>query len=168
MGIFDIVVGIIALVALVNGWRKGLIVQVCSIVAIVAGIWLSSAYGTEVGSMLSVDPQYAKPAGFMIIFAAVLVVLTLLSRIVKKLFSFVGLGAVDSILGALLSVAKVAIVVGFLCSAFNNLNGDGRFIEKSKLEASIFFSPLCRAAEVFDLFDVKQAEKFLEDKTHDT
>ena len=165
MGIFDIFVGIIALVALVNGWRKGLIAQVCSIVAIVAGIWLSASFGETVGSMLSVDAQYAKPAGFMIVFAAVLIVLALLSRVVMKIFSFVGLGVVNSALGAVLSVAKYALILGFLCSAFNNFNGNGRIIDKSKLDGTIFFRPLCRAADVIDLFDVQQAEKFLEDKT---
>lgn len=168
MGIFDIVVSVIALVALVNGWRKGLITQLCSIVAIIGGVWLASAFGTEVGAMLGVDARYAKAAGFLVIFFVVLILLAFLSRVVKKLFSFVGLGILDSLFGALLSVAKVAIIMGVLCSAFDALNAGGRFVEKQKLDKTIFFRPLCRTMEVFDLFDIEEVGKELENSVKKT
>ncbi|MBR5455112.1 MAG: CvpA family protein [Rikenellaceae bacterium] len=162
MGIFDILVLIVALVALVNGWRKGLIIQVCSIAAIVGGVWIASAFGAEVGALLGIEPRYAKAAGFLIIFFVALVFLALVSRLVKKLFSFAGLGVVDSILGALLSVAKVALIVGLLCSAFDSLNKGLKIVEVGTLDKTIFFRPLCRATEVLELFDVDEAGKALE------
>ena len=73
MGIFDIIIGIIILIALVNGWRKGLIVQICSIAAIIGGIWLASEFGSEVGNMFGVDAKYAKAAGFLTIFFVALI-----------------------------------------------------------------------------------------------
>lgn len=148
MGIFDIVVSILALIALVNGWRKGLTVQACSIIAIIGGIWLASTFGADVGNLFGVEPRFEKAAGFLTIFLVVLIVLAVLSRMVKKLFSFVGLGVLDSLFGALISVAKVALVLGILCSAFDSLNAGGRFIEKKSLDKTIFFRPLCRTVEV--------------------
>lgn len=162
MGIFDIVVSILALIALVNGWRKGLTTQFCSIVAVIGGIWLASSFGAEVGAWMDVEARYAKPAGFLVIFFVVLILLAVLSRLVKRLFSFVGLGVLDSLFGALISVAKVALILGILCSAFDSLNAGGRFIEKKTLDKTIFFRPLCRTMEVFDLFDIEKAEKALE------
>ena len=162
MGIFDILVLIVALVALVNGWRKGLIIQVCSIAAIVGGVWIASAFGAEVGALLGIEPRYAKAAGFLVIFFVALVFLALVSRLVKKLFSFAGLGVVDSILGALLSVAKVALIVGLLCSAVDSLHTGLKIVEVGTLDKTIFFRPLCRATEVLELFDVDEAGKALE------
>ena len=150
------------LIALVNGWRKGLTIQFCSIVAIIGGIWLASSFGTEVGAMFNVEAKYTKAVGFLVIFFVVLIALAVLSRVVKKLFSFVGLGVLDSIFGALISAAKVALIMGILCSAFDSLNAGGRFVEKSKLNKTIFFRPLCRTMEVFDLFDIDEAGKALE------
>lgn len=162
MGIFDIIVSIIILIALVNGWRKGLTVQACSIIAIIGGIWLASTFGAEVGEVLKVEPRYAKAVGFLVIFFVVLILLALLSRMVKGLFRFVGLGIFDSLFGALLSVAKMALIMGILCSAFDALNANGRFVEKKSLDKTIFFRPLCRTMEVFDLFDIDKAGKELE------
>ena len=164
MGIFDILVLIVALVALVNGWRKGLVVQACSIAAVVCGVWLAASFGAEVGAFLGIDPRYAKAAGFLLIFLLALVLLSVVSLLVKKLFSFAGLGVMDSILGGLLSVAKVAIILGFACSAFDSLNAGINLVEKEKLDNTIFFRPLCRATEVFDLFDIEEIGKDLEGK----
>lgn len=168
MGVFDIIVSILILIALINGWRKGLTIQLCSIIAIIGGIWLASAFGTEVGSMLEIDPRYAKATGFLIIFAVVLIALAVLSRLVKNIFKFVGLGILDSLLGAMISAAKVTLIMGILCSAFDSLNAEGRFVEKSALDKTIFFRPLCRTMEVFDLFDIDGAGKVLEETVKKT
>ena len=168
MGIFDIIVSVMVLIALVNGWRKGLIAQLCSLIAIIGGVWLASEFGAKVGSLFGIEPQYAKAAGFLVIFVAVLILLMIVSRIVKKLFSFIGLGILDSIFGAMLSVAKVALVMGLLCSAFDSLNEGLGFVEKSTLDNTIFFRPLCRSTEVLDLFDADQVEKVIEEQVKKT
>ncbi len=168
MGIFDIIIGIIVLIALVNGWRKGLVVQICSLVAVIGGIWLASEYGGDVAGLFGIDAKYAEAAGFLILFLMVLILLSVLSRLVKKLFSFVGLGVLDSIFGALISSAKVVLILGILCSAFDSLNVGGRFVEKKTLNKTIFFRPLCRTVEVFDLFDIDKAGKALEDSIKKT
>ena len=162
MGIFDIAVSVLALIALVSGWRKGFIAQICGIVAIVGGIWLAASLGSEVGAIFNLETQYTKPAGFLVIFLAVLIALAIVSRVIKSLFSFVGLGFVDSIFGGLLSIAKTALILGVLCSAFDSLNAGVGLVEKSKLDSTIFFRPLCRTTEVFDLFDIEEAGKNLE------
>ena len=162
MGIFDIAVSVLALIALVSGWRKGFIAQICGIVAVVGGIWLAASFGSEVGAIFNLEPQYIKPAGFLVIFLVVLIALAIVSRVIKSLFSFVGLGFVDSIFGGLLSIAKTALILGVLCSAFDSLNAGVGLVEKSKLDNTIFFRPLCRTTEVFDLFDIEEAGKNLE------
>ena len=35
-----------------NGWRQGFVMQVCSLAGIIAGIWVASRYGAEVGAWL--------------------------------------------------------------------------------------------------------------------
>jgi membrane protein required for colicin V production len=168
MGIFDITVSVLALVALVNGWRKGLIAQICGIVAIFGGIWLAAEFGSDVGAMFGVEARYAKAAGFLVIFLLTMVALAVISKMIQKLFSFVGLGVLNSIFGALLSVAKTALILGVLCSAFESLNAGFNLVDKDKLNKTIFFRPLCRATEVFELFDIEEVGKDLEKTVKNT
>ncbi len=154
MNLFDIVICVIALIAVVNGWRRGFVIQLCGIAAIGVGIWLAAKLGDSVGAWLHVDGRYAFAAGFLVVFAAVLIVVAILGRLVKSLFDFVGLGIFDSIFGMLLSLFKAALVVGILCTAFNSLNGNGRFIKPARLDHSLFYRPLCNATQsVFRFFD---------------
>lgn len=154
MNLFDIVICVIALIAVVNGWRRGFVIQLCGIAAIGVGIWLAAKLGDSVGAWLHVDGRYAFAAGFLVVFAAVLIVVAILGRLVKSLFDFVGLGIFDSIFGMLLSLFKAALVVGILCTAFDSLNGNGRFIKQARLDHSLFYRPLCNVTQsVFRFFD---------------
>ena len=45
----DLIVCLILLLAVWNGWRQGLVVQVCSLAGIVIAIWLAAHYGAGRG-----------------------------------------------------------------------------------------------------------------------
>jgi len=40
MSVIDLIVGLLMLWAVFNGWRQGLILQLCSLAGIVLGAWL--------------------------------------------------------------------------------------------------------------------------------
>ena len=164
MNVFDIAVCIIAVVALVGGWRRGFVIQLCGLAAIGVGIWLAAKLGDSVGAWLHVEGRYAFAAGFLTVFVAVLILIAILGRLVKSLFDFVGLGIFDSLFGMLLSLLKAALVVGILCTAFNSLNGNGRFISRKSLGNSLFYYPLCDATEsVFKFFDKVDIDSAVDD-----
>ena len=47
MSVIDLIVGLLMLWAVFNGWRQGLILQLCSLAGIVLGAWLGIRFGTE-------------------------------------------------------------------------------------------------------------------------
>jgi len=53
----DLIVCLVLVLAVWNGWRQGFILQVCSLAGIVAGIWLAAQFGTQVGEWLRLDPD---------------------------------------------------------------------------------------------------------------
>ena len=80
MNILDLIICLVLLVALFNGWRKGFILQLCSLVAVVAAIVLASRYGAEAGAFLKLDAQYAEPAGFVVVLLVAMLVMFILLR----------------------------------------------------------------------------------------
>ena len=87
MNIFDIITIIIALFAIFNGWRKGFISQLLSLVGIVGGVALAITFGDEVGALFKIDAAYSKVVGFIItFFVAAIVALGLFFRESIKLF----------------------------------------------------------------------------------
>lgn len=139
MNAFDIFTAVFAIIAIVGGWRNGFISQLLSIGGIVVGIYLASRYGNEVGSMLKINEQYARIAGFIVIFLASLIAATLLAKLLGGLFSAVGLGALNTLLGIALSLLKYGVVLSVIYAAFWHLNEAINLIDKEYLDASMTF-----------------------------
>lgn len=170
MTIFDIVVCVIAAIAVFNGWRNGFAVQALGLAAIIIGLFVAARTGAEAGAKLGIDAGYATAAGFLIVFICVTGALLLLARLIRKLFRFAGLGMLDVLFGILLSLLKVALVLGILCSIFDKINNGAHFVPQSTLNRSVTYGPLCRTVETLGLLGREaglQTEKIVE-KTLDT
>ena len=165
MTIFDIVVCVLGAVAVINGWRKGFAVQILGLVAIVLGIFVAAGTGAEAGAKLGLDPRYATAAGFLIVFCCVAGVLMLLGRLIRKMFKFAGLGILDVLLGMVLSLLKVALVLGILCAIFDKINDTAQIVPQSSLDKSVTYRPLCRVVSVVGVLSREAglgAEKMVE------
>ena len=68
MNAFDLIVYIALAWAVFNGWRKGFLLQMLSLVAIVAAIYLAAEYGSQVGLMRGLEASTASIVGFIVIF----------------------------------------------------------------------------------------------------
>ena len=142
MNIFDLIVCLVLLLALFNGWRKGLILQLCSLVAVVAAIWLASRYGAEVGALLRLDAAYAEAGGFVVVLLVGILLVALAGRVVRKLFRFAGLGLFDILCGVLLAAAKYLLLLSLLFAAFERINVDYRLVSKEKITSSKTYQPV--------------------------
>ncbi|MFI3302072.1 MAG: CvpA family protein [Rikenellaceae bacterium] len=142
MNIIDLIVLIVLAIAAFSGWRQGLIVQVCSLVAIFVGIWFAKIYGSAVGEMLCMSSDYAPIGGFIIVLVLVVIAAAILSRIIKNLFSFVGLGIIDTLLGVALSVCKYALILSLLFNAFGGINKELKIVSQTTLDNSTLYQPM--------------------------
>ncbi|MFI3281994.1 MAG: CvpA family protein [Rikenellaceae bacterium] len=136
MNYIDIIVLVILAIALFSGFKQGIISQLCSIVGIIIGIWLAIHYGAAVGEMLNINSDYAFIAGMVILFLVFMIAVALVSRVLKGLFKFVGLGIIDGILGAALSVCKYALILSLLFGAFDGINKQLDIVNKQTLDES--------------------------------
>lgn len=158
MTVFDIVVGIIAVIAVINGWRRGFAVQAVGLAAIIIGIVVAVRTGAEAGARLGIDGRYAAVAGYLLVFLCVTVALMFIGRLVRKMFRFAGLGVVDVLLGILLSLLKVALVLGILCTIFDKINDGAQFVPRSSLDRSLTYRPLCRVVTTLGVLGGEMAD----------
>lgn len=144
MNVIDLIVCLVLVVAVWSGWRQGFIVQVCSLTALVAGIWLASRFGPMVGGWLHLDEEVAAVGGFITVFVLTILVVAITGRLVRKLFHFAGFGLADIVLGIVVSVAKFLLVLSVLFSAFDALNVDYSLVERRTLDESKSYRPVMR------------------------
>ena len=72
MNIFDIIVYIALVGGIFNGWRRGFLLQMLSLLAVVAALFFAAQYGSELERIVGIDCAIPGVAGFIIIFIAML------------------------------------------------------------------------------------------------
>lgn len=142
MNVFDIIVYVALAWAVFNGWRRGFLLQMMSLVAVVAALYLSVKYCSEVGAMLGLDGTTQPIVGFIVIFAVTLILLTIVGYLMRKVFRFAGLGMVDILFGILFSVLKIGVIVSALFAWFAAVNKDYNWASKQTVEESRWFTPI--------------------------
>ena len=147
MNAVDLIVCLVLALAVWNGWRQGFILQVCSLAGIVAGIWLAAQFGTQAGEWLRLDPGFAAAGGFVAVLVAVILVVAIAGRLVRKLFHFAGFGIADTLLGIAVSVLKYLLVLSVLFSAFDDLNEDYTLAGPGTIEKSKSYKPVMHLSE---------------------
>lgn len=134
--------------ALWNGWRQGFIVQICSLAGIALGIWLATRIGEKVGLLMHLDEGVAAAGGFITVLLAVVLVVAVAARLMRKLFRFAGFGVADIVLGIVVSMLKFLLVLSLLFSAFDRLNANYGLVREGTLERSWSYEPILRLSDV--------------------
>lgn len=147
MNAVDLIVCLVLALAVWNGWRQGFILQICSLAGIVAGIWLAARFGAEVGGWLRLDAEIAAAGGFVTVLVAVILLVAIAGRLIRKLFHFAGFGIADTLLGIAVSVLKYLLVLSVLFSAFDTLNADYTLVGPQTIEKSKSYKPVMRLSD---------------------
>ena len=108
-----ILLAVLGLSFLLGLWR-GIVQEVLSLVGWVAAFYVSQMYAPMAAAWLPMEGssqmlRYA--AGFVVVFVAVLVATALVSWVVKKLISAVGLGPLDRLLGSLFGLMRGVVIL---------------------------------------------------------
>ena len=167
MNIIDLVLCLVLLLAVWNGWRRGLILQICSLVALVAAIYLAARYGSMVAAWLHIEAEYAEPAGFVVVLVVAMLAIALLARVVRKIFHFAGFGLVDTLLGIVVAAVKYLLVVSVIFAAIDRINVDYSLIPESTITSSKGYRPVRNLSRQILPFLSWAAEQVEEEQRND-
>ncbi|HQR86222.1 MAG: colicin V synthesis protein [Burkholderiales bacterium 35-55-47] len=108
-----ILLAVLGLSFLLGIWR-GIVQEVLSLAGWVAAFYVSQMYAPAAAAWLPMEGssqmlRYA--AGFVVVFVAVLVGTVLVSALIKKLISAVGLGPLDRLLGSLFGLMRGVVIL---------------------------------------------------------
>ncbi len=117
MNAFDIAVIVIISFCLIRGLFKGLIGEVSGIIGVVAGFYGAYTYYpliTPYAEKWIENPGIRNLTAFFLLFCAILVIVSLISILIRKVLKLVFLGWVDRIFGLVFGAAKGVLVVSVL------------------------------------------------------
>ena len=150
MGIVDIVICLCLIPAVVAGISKGFIRQAISLLVIWFGITLSIRFADNVSAWIlkyvTISPFWLKIISFVLIWAAVAVILTLLGKLLTGILKFSMLGWLDRLLGAVTAIAIAIILLSLAASLLDSINGTFGFLPKKEMSESRLFPMLLDAS----------------------
>lgn len=120
--VIDILLLIVACVALLYGWRKGAVVLLLQLVGIYVAILLAPDYADDVGAIITEDQGLAYLLGYAAIILGAWIVLWIIAPLFRKILFFDALRKVDSLLGMAFSFLATGVIVSVLLSLFVTVN----------------------------------------------
>ena len=137
MNALDIVIGILLIFGLVRGIFRGVVEEISSIIGIFGGIYGAVFYYPAAARFLHrwiSDTAYANIIGFLVIFAAIFILVGVLGVLLKYLLNIASLGWFDRLCGAAFGAVKATLIASVLLFALTTfLPGGTPLIRSSRL-----------------------------------
>jgi membrane protein required for colicin V production len=153
----DIVIALPFLWAIYRGWVKGFILQLCSLIAIVLGIWGAQVLTDILVPYLKTHYGVVSPYTRITVFALVLVVtfalVYLVGFLLSKWIKVTAFSIPNRLSGVIFCLAKYWIIVGFIVFYIDKTNNTFNYMDPTLPDNSFFYNPLLQSARwIYELF----------------
>jgi len=141
---------IILLVPLVwaawRGFKKGLILEVFSLLALFAGLYGGIHFSDQVALWLQNDlklaSDYLPIISFAVTFIAVVVAVHFVGKALQKVIKMAALGLVNKLLGLAFSVAKIGLALSVALVFLSSINKSFKLIPEEHQQQSLMYAPV--------------------------
>lgn len=132
--------------ALIVGIKKGAVSQIVSLLSVYLGINLSLKFSGSVSAWLlkhiTISPVWVKIISFIIIFAAVAIIFSIIGKLLEKVMKVTMLGWFNRLIGALFAIAICILILSLASHLIDASDGLWGLIPKGKLENSKLYPEL--------------------------
>ncbi len=146
MSFIDIVLGLLLLYGLFKGVKNGLVVELASILALIAGLYGAIHFSYIVGNYLAIHWDWNERTmsllSFIITFFIIVIVVVMAGKLLTKIAEFALLGLLNKIAGGLFGALKVAIILGALLIFMESVNKNLKLINEDTKSESVLYEPI--------------------------
>ncbi|MGB5647056.1 CvpA family protein [Muriicola sp.] len=146
MNFIDIVLGLMLLYGLFKGVQNGLLVEIASIIALIAGLYGAIHFSYIVGDYLASHWDWNERTmsliSFIITFFIIVILVIMAGKLLTKVAELAMLGLLNKIAGGLFGTLKVAIILGALLIFLESVNKNLRLINEESIAESVLYEPI--------------------------
>ena len=149
MNFLDLIILVPLIWCGIKGAKNGLVMEVLSLLALVAGVFVSLRFSHLVGQWFSIKGEYARIICFVIMFAGVAIGLYFLGRVLSHWANRSSLGLFNRIGGLIISFGKVFVILSVMIYFWNKIDPQEQILTKEKRDGSLSFRFLERTTYQF-------------------
>lgn len=144
----DIIIGLFLAYFIWKGLKNGLIKELASVFALIAGIYLAIRFSSYLVSIFinksNFSADYLPIVAFIVIFVASVIIVFLFSKILDKFIKTIKLQWVNKLGGIVFSIIKFSLILGGIFFFLNQLNSKINMYDISFWDKSIFYKPIIK------------------------
>jgi len=144
MNFLDIILIIILGLSFIHGFRKGFVLELATLVALILGVWAGFYFADFMARWLegifNYHGKYINIISFIVIFVGVIILVQLLARIIERALKLIALGFLNKLAGAVFSVAKTLFILSILIYFLNRIDDQHRIIKDESRKQSTLFA----------------------------
>ena len=146
MNYIDLVLGIILIIAAIQGFRKGVIVEAASLAALILGIWGAIKFSDWTAGYISktfnYHPESLNTIAFVITFVVIVILVHILGKILDTTVKAVALGFLNRLAGIIFGVLKTAVILSILLLLFDSVDENVHILPSKQKAESKIYSPM--------------------------
>jgi len=129
-----------------GGYKKGLIVSLASLVALVLGLYFAFFFSDYAAGLLTeyftINEKYLAVISFVVTFVVVIIAVIFLGNALQKVAKVLMLGFLDKAAGIVFGLLKGALYMSILIWVVNYFDTGQNIIKKDSRENSLFYEPV--------------------------
>ena len=131
-----------------KGFRKGLVFELISIVALGLGVYGGLKFSDVTAEYLTkyIDSEYLNVGSFSVAFLVILLLVFMAGKVVEKIIDRVALKLINKVLGAVFATIKMGIILGVIITIIDSYDQKMGFIPKEVKQESMLYQPLLETA----------------------
>jgi len=150
MNILDIILLIPLAWGAYRGFRKGFIIELASLAALILGIYAAINFSYLIGDWLNENidwkEKYLNIIAFILTFVIVIIVVHWTGKIIEKFIDILMLGFLNRILGLFFGIIKAGFIMSVLIFLINVFDDDQKLLTPKLTNESLLYSPVASFA----------------------
>lgn len=148
MNYIDIVLGILLILAAIQGFRKGFMIELASLTALVLGIWggikFSDWTAAFINDTTGYHSKYLNVIAFFVTFIVIVVLIHVLGKVLDTVIKAVALGFLNRLAGIIFGVIKTAVILSIFLILFDTVDENVHLLPSAQKSESKIYAPLKR------------------------
>ena len=152
MGYLDIFLSLIIAWGAYNGFSKGLVNELASVVGMISGIYLAKNFYPHLDVKLKAI--FESEAGFISILSAMtiflfsILIFKVIAKLLTKFLKLIALGLLNRIIGAVFGIIKSVLLLCIFIFIFSKINNITAAIENATLNQSLLYINIERINDI--------------------
>lgn len=148
MNYFDLILVLPIIYGVYKGFRRGLVLEFTSLLALVLGIYGASIFSKMtfeyLSTWLDIESSYLSVASYAITFISIVIIVSLGGKLLTLLLKMVALGFLNRIMGSLFGGLKSVLLISIFLIFFDKFVKPFGFVKPDLLNDSVFYEPMVK------------------------